>query len=194
MPPASAPLQPGQRVLGLFNDGNMSLEWSGELALPFPGTGPQTCLEQQRPANEPSLAAMTRKAIQLARSQGRARLLSAGRGRVDRQAGSRVESMRPDRRDDRIRCGGGSGSRFRAKQSGHADRRHGRPRAHLADHRAGACGSDRSSRCIQRPDDVRWRQHDGELCDASRRAHRRATRARSCASQRKGRRQRTSLA
>jgi alkaline phosphatase len=55
----------GDRVLGLFNDSNMSLEWSGELAQPFPGTGPQTCLEQQRPANEPSLTFMTRKAIQL---------------------------------------------------------------------------------------------------------------------------------
>jgi alkaline phosphatase/streptomycin-6-phosphatase len=60
-----AAVQSGQRVLGLFNDGNMSLEWGGELALPFPGSGPQSCIEQQRPANEPSLAVMTRKAIQL---------------------------------------------------------------------------------------------------------------------------------
>jgi alkaline phosphatase/streptomycin-6-phosphatase len=55
----------GERVLGLFHDSNMSLEWSGDLAQPFPGTGPQTCLEAQRPANEPSLAYMTRRAIQL---------------------------------------------------------------------------------------------------------------------------------
>lgn len=62
---ALAGTTPGQRVLGLFTSGNMSLEWSGQLALPFPGSGPQTCLENQRPANEPSLADMTAKALQL---------------------------------------------------------------------------------------------------------------------------------
>src|SRR5262249_35216799 len=44
-------------VLGLFNAGNMSLEWSGLLATPFPGSGfpdGQTCLENQRLPNEPS--------------------------------------------------------------------------------------------------------------------------------------------
>lgn len=56
---------PGQRVLGLFNKGNMSLERSGQLAPPFPGSGPQQCLENQRPANQPSLAAMTTKALEL---------------------------------------------------------------------------------------------------------------------------------
>ncbi|MEP6916159.1 MAG: alkaline phosphatase [Acidobacteriota bacterium] len=58
----------GDRVLGLFNAGNMSLEWSGLQALPFPGSGlpgGQTCVENQRPANEPSLAAMTAKALDL---------------------------------------------------------------------------------------------------------------------------------
>ncbi len=56
------------RVLGLFNAGNMSLEWRGLPAGPFPGTGfpnGQTCDEDQRPANEPSLAQMTTKAIDL---------------------------------------------------------------------------------------------------------------------------------
>ena len=55
-------------VLGLFNAGNMSLEWSGLQAIPFPGSGlpaGQTCNENQRPANEPSLADMTAKAIDL---------------------------------------------------------------------------------------------------------------------------------
>lgn len=64
---------PGQRVLGLFTAGNMSLEWSGQLALPFPGSGPQTCLENQRPANEPSLADMTSKALQLLDTQDNAK-------------------------------------------------------------------------------------------------------------------------
>jgi alkaline phosphatase len=56
------------RVLGLFNAGNMSLEWGGLQAVPFPGSGlpgGQTCSENQRPANEPSLAEMTTKAIDL---------------------------------------------------------------------------------------------------------------------------------
>jgi alkaline phosphatase len=51
-------------VLGLFNAGNMSLEWKG-LPADKPVTGPQVCQENQRPANEPSLAAMTQKAIDL---------------------------------------------------------------------------------------------------------------------------------
>ena len=58
----------GSRVLGLFNAGNMSLEWSGLQATPSPGSGlpgGQKCLEDQRPVNEPSLAAMTAKAIDL---------------------------------------------------------------------------------------------------------------------------------
>jgi alkaline phosphatase/streptomycin-6-phosphatase len=58
----------GSHVLGLFSAGNMSLEWSGLQALPSPGSGlpaGQTCLENQRPSNEPSLAAMTSKAIDL---------------------------------------------------------------------------------------------------------------------------------
>jgi alkaline phosphatase len=51
-------------VLGLFNKGNMSLEWKG-LPADNPVTGPQVCQKDQRPANEPSLAAMTQKAIDL---------------------------------------------------------------------------------------------------------------------------------
>lgn len=57
--------QAGTKLLGLFNAGNMSLEWTGEPAVPYPGTGPQRCKENQRPANEPSLAEMTKKAIAL---------------------------------------------------------------------------------------------------------------------------------
>lgn len=52
-------------VLGLFNSGNMSLEWRGAIASPYPGSGPQTCITDQRPANEPSLEEMTTKAISL---------------------------------------------------------------------------------------------------------------------------------
>src|SRR5262245_56046624 len=54
-------------VLGLFAPGNMNVEWSGAEAIPYPSNiaNPQTCTEAARPANEPSLAAMTTKAIAL---------------------------------------------------------------------------------------------------------------------------------
>jgi alkaline phosphatase/streptomycin-6-phosphatase len=52
-------------VLGLFNPSNMSLEWSGPAASLGKGNAPVACSENQRPANEPSLAAMTDKAIDL---------------------------------------------------------------------------------------------------------------------------------
>ena len=52
-------------VLGLFNSGNMSLEWSGPAAVLGKGNAPAACAENQRPANEPSLAEMTASAIKL---------------------------------------------------------------------------------------------------------------------------------
>jgi alkaline phosphatase/streptomycin-6-phosphatase len=52
-------------VLGLFSSGNMSLEWTGPAASLGKGNEPAACNEANRPANEPSLAAMTRKAIDL---------------------------------------------------------------------------------------------------------------------------------
>lgn len=55
----------GKPVLGLFSSGNMSLEWSGPAASLGKGNAPAPCNENQRPANEPSLAAMTQKAISL---------------------------------------------------------------------------------------------------------------------------------
>ena len=55
----------GKPVLGLFTPGNMSLEWSGPAASLGQGNVPAVCTENQRPANEPSLAAMAQKAIKL---------------------------------------------------------------------------------------------------------------------------------
>jgi len=52
-------------VLGLFTNGNMSLEWSGPAASTGKGNAAVACTEGQRPANEPSLAAMTKRAIDL---------------------------------------------------------------------------------------------------------------------------------
>ena len=56
-------------VLGLFNASNMSLEWNGPVAQTQQADGgygaPVTCQVDQLPANEPSLADMTTKAISL---------------------------------------------------------------------------------------------------------------------------------
>lgn len=52
-------------VLGLFNNGNMSLEWTGPAAATGKGNDPAPCVENQRPAGEPSLSDMTSKAIKL---------------------------------------------------------------------------------------------------------------------------------
>ena len=63
--PALSAMQPGGKLLGLFAPGNMGLEWRGKPAQRYPGSGPQRCVEGARPPTEPSLAAMTRKAIEL---------------------------------------------------------------------------------------------------------------------------------
>lgn len=52
-------------VLGLFTPGNMTTEWSGPQAIPGDGVPAHKCDENHRPSNEPSLAAMTQKAIDL---------------------------------------------------------------------------------------------------------------------------------
>lgn len=83
----------GDRVLGLFNNGNMSLEWGGLQAQPYPGSGfpgGQVCAENQRPANEPSLAAMTSKALDLLddsdrRGQHRGFFLQVEGASIDKQ-------------------------------------------------------------------------------------------------------------
>ena len=53
-----------KKLLGLFKGGNMTTEWSGVPATTL-RSGPQRCNEANRPANEPSLAEMTQKAIEL---------------------------------------------------------------------------------------------------------------------------------
>jgi len=52
-------------LLGLFHNGNMTVEWSGPAASLGKGNAPVACSETNRPANEPSLADMTSKAISL---------------------------------------------------------------------------------------------------------------------------------
>lgn len=52
-------------VLGLFTPVNMTTEWTGLIATLGEGTPAQRCVTTNRPANEPSLAAMTSKALTL---------------------------------------------------------------------------------------------------------------------------------
>jgi alkaline phosphatase len=52
-------------LLGLFTTGNMTTEWTGPVATLGDGTPAQKCVTTNRPANEPSLAAMTTKALSL---------------------------------------------------------------------------------------------------------------------------------
>jgi alkaline phosphatase/streptomycin-6-phosphatase len=75
-------------VLGLFNTGNMSLEWSGPAASTGKGNAPVACTEGQRPANEPSLAAMTQKAIDLldtGKGHGKGFFLQVEGASIDKQ-------------------------------------------------------------------------------------------------------------
>ena len=53
------------RVLGLFAPENMNMSWTGETSVPHSGSGSQSCVENQRPVNEPSISNMTSKAINL---------------------------------------------------------------------------------------------------------------------------------
>jgi alkaline phosphatase len=57
------------KVLGLFTPGNMTTEWNGTVASPYPSNSAdpagERCNTANRPASEPSLAEMTDKAIAL---------------------------------------------------------------------------------------------------------------------------------
>src|SRR5262249_12206901 len=59
--------KPGRKLLGLFAPGNMTTEWVGQEARPYPSNvgSPQVCREDNRPVGEPSLAQMTATAIEL---------------------------------------------------------------------------------------------------------------------------------
>ncbi len=72
-------------VLGLFNQGNMSLEWTGPAAATGKGNTPVACTEGQRPAGEPSLAAMTKRAIDLLDSGRKGFFLQVEGASIDKQ-------------------------------------------------------------------------------------------------------------
>jgi alkaline phosphatase len=56
-------------VLGLFTSGNMTQEWTGPAPTLGKGNAAVECTEGHRPAGEPSLAAMTAKALELLESR-----------------------------------------------------------------------------------------------------------------------------
>ena len=99
-PPGSPPRRHG-KVLGLFNPGNMTTEWSGPRP---PRRRPPAagCNDGNRPAERAEPGRDDDEGARPARGRPR-RLLPAGRGRLDRQAGSRRQRLRPDRRDRRVR-------------------------------------------------------------------------------------------
>ena len=122
-------------VLGLFNSEQHVAGVERPRCLAGKGNAPVACNENQRPANEPSLAAMTEQGDRPAREpQG---VLPPGRGGLDRQAGPRHQRLRPARRDRRLRPGDRRRARLPAPPPGHAGRRHRRPLAHQPDRRRG---------------------------------------------------------
>jgi alkaline phosphatase len=75
-------------VLGLFTDGNMTTEWTGPIATRGDGNAAHKCTTTNRPANEPSLPAMTKKAIQLldaSSSKGKGFFLQVEGASIDKQ-------------------------------------------------------------------------------------------------------------
>jgi alkaline phosphatase/streptomycin-6-phosphatase len=79
----------GNRLLGLFAPGNMSIDWRGDEALPYPSNiaTPQVCRTGNASASEPTLADMTTKALQLldGANPNRAFLLQVEGASIDKQ-------------------------------------------------------------------------------------------------------------
>ena len=88
--------RPGQKVLGLFNPGNMAVQWSGAPAAK-PASGPQRCNENAPTGTEPTLPEMTTKALDLLSEGGR----NQGDGDKKKAKGFflQVESASIDKRD-----------------------------------------------------------------------------------------------
>jgi alkaline phosphatase len=72
-------------VLGLFAPVNMTTEWSGPIATRGDGTPAQKCATDNRPANEPSLSVMTRKAIDLLKGDRDGFFLQVEGASIDKQ-------------------------------------------------------------------------------------------------------------
>jgi alkaline phosphatase len=72
-------------VLGLFTGGNMTTEWNGPTATRGDGTPAQRCDTNHRPASEPSLPAMTKKAIDLLQGDRDGFFLQVEGASIDKQ-------------------------------------------------------------------------------------------------------------
>jgi alkaline phosphatase len=82
---ALAAFHSGKRLLGLFAPVNMTTEWTGPIATRGDGTPAQRCTTGNRPANEPSLPAMTRKAIELLKGDKDGFFLQVEGASIDKQ-------------------------------------------------------------------------------------------------------------
>lgn len=58
-------------LLGLFAAADLEPEWSGEPALPYPGSGPQVCRENAPHESQPDLVTMAKKALALLSARAR---------------------------------------------------------------------------------------------------------------------------
>ena len=72
-------------LLGLFNASTMTTEWNGPQATLGAGTPAQTCETGHRPANEPSLSAMTSKALELLDGSDKGFFLQVEGASIDKQ-------------------------------------------------------------------------------------------------------------
>jgi alkaline phosphatase len=72
-------------LLGLFTGGNMTTEWNGPVATQGDGTPAQRCKTDNRPANEPSLSAMTQKALDLLGGAKKGFFLQVEGASIDKQ-------------------------------------------------------------------------------------------------------------
>jgi alkaline phosphatase len=72
-------------LLGLFAPVNMTTEWNGPVATRGDGTPAQRCKTDNRPANEPSLPAMTKKAIELLQGDRDGFFLQVEGASIDKQ-------------------------------------------------------------------------------------------------------------
>ena len=76
---------PGQKLLGLFADNNMDLLYKGEPAEAQHDFEPQTCQEDQLPEEQPDLATMTNKAIEMLDGTEQGFFLQVESASIDKQ-------------------------------------------------------------------------------------------------------------
>ena len=140
-------------VLGLFNTGNMSLEWSGPAAATGKGNAAGRLHRGPAPGQRAEPGGDDQAGDRPARRRQAQGVLPPGRGCLDRQAGPRDQRLRPDRRDGRLRPGDRRRARLPGRPPGHAGRRHRRPLAHEPDRRRGRERHGPADRLLDQPAD-----------------------------------------